>query len=84
MKEESTEVGYRSQRTLRAVWRAVFWISFPFGSLSFVLPIYGKELGASAVQVGGFFLAISLVPLVLREPRVSRTEQTASVLQPRA
>jgi len=48
------------------LWRAVFWVSFPFGILSFVLPIYGKELGASALQVGGFFSAISLVPLVVR------------------
>ncbi|MGD2104501.1 MAG: MFS transporter [Anaerolineae bacterium] len=48
------------------LWKAVFWVSFPFGILSFVLPIYGKELGASALQVGGFFSAISLVPLVVR------------------
>ena len=48
------------------LWRAVFWVSFPFGILSFVLPIYGRELGASALQVGGFFSAISLVPLVVR------------------
>lgn len=48
------------------LWRAVFWVSFPFGILSFVLPIYGKELGATALQVGGFFSAISLVPLVVR------------------
>jgi MFS family permease len=31
-----------------------------------VLPIYGKELGATALEVGGFFSASSLVPLVLR------------------
>jgi MFS family permease len=48
------------------LWRAVFWVSFPFGILSFVLPIYGKELGASALEVGGFFSALSLVPLVVR------------------
>jgi MFS family permease len=48
------------------LWRAVFWVSFPFGILSFVLPIYGKELGASALEVGGFFSAISLMPLVVR------------------
>ncbi len=48
------------------LWRAVFWVSFPFGILSFVLPIYGKELGATALEVGGFFSAISLVPVVVR------------------
>ena len=66
MTEESPDTGYRPQRTLKTVWRAVFWVSFPFGILSFVLPIYGRELGASALQVGGFFSAISLVPLVVR------------------
>jgi len=48
------------------LWRAVFWVSFPFGILSFVLPIYGKELGAPALEVGGFFSTFSLVPVVVR------------------
>jgi DHA1 family multidrug resistance protein-like MFS transporter len=64
--EESPGTGSQPRRTLKMLWRAVFWVSFPFGILSFVLPIYGKELGASALQVGGFFSAISLVPLVVR------------------
>jgi len=54
------------RRTLEMLWRAVFWVSFPFGILTFLLPIYGKELGASAMQVGGLFTAVSLVPLVAR------------------
>jgi DHA1 family multidrug resistance protein-like MFS transporter len=53
-------------RTLKMLWRATFWVSFPFGILSFVLPIYGKELGATALEVGGFFSAVSLVPVVVR------------------
>jgi len=53
-------------RTLKTLWRAVFWVSFPFGILSFVLPIYGKELGASALEVGVFFSAFSLVPVIVR------------------
>jgi len=48
------------------LWRAVLWVSFPFGILSFVLPIYGKELGATALEVGGFFSAISFVSVVVR------------------
>ncbi|RLC89318.1 MAG: hypothetical protein DRI77_15830 [Chloroflexi bacterium] len=55
-----------NSHTLKSLWRAVFWVSFPFGILSFVLPIYGKELGATALEVGGFFSAISLVPVVVR------------------
>jgi DHA1 family multidrug resistance protein-like MFS transporter len=66
MKPETPEIYSSSRKTLKSLWRAVFWVSFPFGILSFVLPIYGKELGASAMQVGGFFSAISLVPLVVR------------------
>ena len=53
-------------RTLKMLWWATFWVAFPFGILSFVLPIYGKELGASALEVGGFFSAVSLVPVVVR------------------
>jgi DHA1 family multidrug resistance protein-like MFS transporter len=56
----------RSRTTLKMLWRATFWVSFPFGILSFVLPIYGKELGATALEVGGFFSAMSLVPVVVR------------------
>ena len=53
-------------RTLSALWRAVFLVSFPFGILAFVLPIYGRELGASAIEVGAFFSAFSIVPVIVR------------------
>ena len=53
-------------RTLSALWRAVFLVSFPFGILAFVLPIYGRELGASALEVGAFFSAFSVVPVLVR------------------
>ncbi len=53
-------------KTLSALWRAVFLVSFPFGILAFVLPIYGRELGASALEVGAFFSAFSIVPVVVR------------------
>jgi MFS family permease len=44
----------------------MFWVSFPFGILSFVLPIYGREIGATALQVGVFFSALAIVPVVVR------------------
>ena len=56
----------RPPEAARALLRAVFWVSFPLGILNFVLPIYGRELGASAVQVGGFFSALSVVPVLIR------------------
>jgi len=31
-----------------------------------VLPIYGEVLGATALEVGGFFSAFSLVPVIVR------------------
>jgi DHA1 family multidrug resistance protein-like MFS transporter len=53
-------------RTIQSLWQAVFWISFPFGVVTFLLPIYGKELGASAIEIGGFFTAFSIVPAIIR------------------
>lgn len=51
---------------LKMLRRAVFWVSFPFGIISFVLPIYGRELGATALEVGGFFSALSFIPVLIR------------------
>jgi DHA1 family multidrug resistance protein-like MFS transporter len=56
----------QGSNALRYLRRAIFWVSFPFGILSFVLPIYGKDLGASALEIGGFFSALSVVPVVVR------------------
>lgn len=52
--------------TLKTLHRAIFLISLPFGILSFVLPIYGKEIGANAVQIGLFFSVFSLMTVLLR------------------
>ena len=52
--------------SLRSLWRASFWVSFPFGILAFILPIYGREIGASALEIGGFYSALSLTPVILR------------------
>jgi DHA1 family multidrug resistance protein-like MFS transporter len=53
-------------RTLSSLWWAMLLVSCPFGILSFVLPIYGKELGATALEVGAFFSALSFVPVIVR------------------
>ena len=52
--------------TLKNLWKAIFWVSFPFGILSFVLPIYGRQLGGSALEIGGFFSAVSVVAVIVR------------------
>lgn len=60
------ETDDRHRRALRMLWRATFWVSFPFGILSFVLPIYSKDLGATALEVGILFSALSFIPVVVR------------------
>jgi len=52
--------------TLYTLRRAGGLISLPFGILSFVLPIYGKQIGADAIQIGLFFSGFSLMPVLLR------------------
>ena len=44
----------------------IFLIALPFGILEFVLPIYGKSIGAGAVQIGLFFSVFSLMTVLLR------------------
>lgn len=53
-------------KTLKSVHRSVFLVSLPFGILMFVLPIYGKAIGATAVQIGALFSAFSLMTVVMR------------------
>lgn len=46
--------------------RSIFLISLPFGVLGFVLPIYGKSLGASPTEIGLFFSVFFLMLVILR------------------
>jgi MFS transporter, DHA1 family, multidrug resistance protein len=55
-----------SAGTLAVLRRAIFLISMPFFILGLMLPVYGKEIGASVVEIGLFFSAFSLVTVVLR------------------
>ena len=55
-----------TEQVFKSLWQATFWISFPFGVVSFLLPVYGKEIGANALEIGGFFSAYSLVPALIR------------------
>ncbi len=51
---------------LKALRPAIFLISLPLGILGFILPVYGRELGADAVQIGLFFSVFSLMMVLLR------------------
>lgn len=45
---------------------AAFYISFPFGFIGFLLPIYGRMVGASPLEVGTLYSAFSLTTVVMR------------------
>lgn len=53
-------------KTLPSLGKILFYLSFPFGFMGFVLPIYGKEIGASATEIGLLFSVFSLMTLILR------------------
>jgi MFS family permease len=50
----------------RALRQAIFLVSLPLGMLGFILPVYGREIGANAVQIGLFFSVFSLMMVLLR------------------
>jgi DHA1 family multidrug resistance protein-like MFS transporter len=51
---------------LNALRRSLFFASWPFFILYLLLPVYGKEIGASAVEIGLFFSAFSLMAVLMR------------------
>jgi MFS family permease len=55
-----------ARSALRTITRAIFLISLPFGILHFVLPVFGQQVGADAVEIGLFFSAFSLMTVLLR------------------
>lgn len=51
--------------------RSIIFGSFAFGFMSFILPIYTKEIGGNALSIGGLFSIFSIVTLILR-PLIGR------------
>jgi len=51
---------------LSTLRRTIFFISMPFFILGLMLPIYGKQIGASVVEIGLFFSAFSLMTVIFR------------------
>jgi MFS family permease len=46
--------------------RPILLGSLAFGILGFVLPIYGKQLGATALEIGGLFSVFSIMTVLVR------------------
>jgi MFS family permease len=51
---------------IKTLWRSVFLVSFPFGIIAFILPIYSKNLGASAFEIGMLFFVFLIIPTFIR------------------
>src|SRR5512139_1454772 len=56
----------RSDGVLRTLRRSVWLVSLPFFVLGLLLPIYGREIGASVVEIGLFFAVFSFMTVLLR------------------
>jgi len=52
--------------TLSSLRRSLFFVSLSFGILLFALPIYGKRIGANAVEIGLFFSIFSFMSVLVR------------------
>lgn len=61
----------RAQSIIRDMRLVVFLLSLPFGMLWFMLPVVGRDMGASAVEIGGLYSVFSLMTVLLR-PVVGR------------
>lgn len=62
----SAQIPNNENQSSLVLYRSVFLVSFPFFILELLLPIYGKDIGASVIQIGLFFSAFSIMTLVLR------------------
>ena len=51
---------------LAALRNCLFWVSAPLFFITFALPVRSKELGASALEVGGLFSLFTLSVLIFR------------------
>lgn len=53
-------------RAIKNIESVFFFLSLPFFIMGLLLPIYGKELGASAFEIGLIFSAFSIMTILMR------------------
>jgi len=53
-------------RSLKALQTSMFFVSQPFFIMGLLLPVYGKGVGANAVEIGLIFSAFSIVTILMR------------------
>ncbi len=57
---------FENRRPLSTLHQTLLLVSLPFGILNYVLPIYGKQTGASAAEIGLSFSVFSLMTVLMR------------------
>ena len=55
-----------SKQTLSTLGSSIFLLSQPFFMMGMLLPVYGKEMGANAVEIGLIFSAFSVMTILMR------------------
>ena len=60
------KLSVKPEFNLSSLQQPILLGSLAFGILGFVLPIYGKQLGASAVEIGGLFSVFSIMTVLFR------------------
>ena len=67
MNQDNPDPDHSNQiNTLNSLSRAIFFVAWPFFILSLLLPVYGKQIGATTLEIGLFFSAFSLMNVLLR------------------
>ena len=53
-------------RAIKTIEASFFFLSLPFFIMGLLLPVYGKDLGASALEIGVIFSAFSVMTILMR------------------
>ena len=62
----NSDTNRKKDNPLNVLNWSMLLISLPLGIINFVLPIYGKQIGASAVEIGLLFSSFAFMSVILR------------------